>query len=630
MAKVKINKHSVSDTPAHKSDVRIKISLFSTVKGLCLLLFLISLAVYGNTLLNGYAVDDLAMIEKNTIVQKGVAGIPELMVTPRLAGFDRNIVNENYRPLSLVMFAVEYQFFGLNPFTGHLFNILFFGGCVVLLFLFLVRLFPGRQGVWFIACLLFAVHPIHTEVVANIKSRDELMSFFFGFSALLVFMGYQQQCKPWKLLAGALLLMLAILSKETVISFVIIVPILFYTYLNEHKRRSHMIVAATLIVAAAFLIIRQTVLRGHDTTAVPFLDNPLAGAAIFTQRIPTALLVLGMYLKLMVVPWPLISDYSYNTIPTVGFGNLWVWCSVAIYFIAGITMVYRLWKKPKDPLAFGILFYLANLALFSNLFFLVYSEMAERLAFFASAGFCVVAAILLFQLFPAAEHLQGQKQIPAKLWWLVLPVALVFFMLTINRNGDWKDDTDLINADLKNAPCNARLWHSSGSVKVLNEPPPAAAGDTANRPVTRAGIADLQRSLAIYPDDYKTHLDMGNYYRSIGQYDSAEYHIKQTLRILPNLPVAESDLGFVYFSEQKYSEALALARTAYLQDTQNPTIMFNMGMIFTQMNELDSARVWMQRTTQLQPDNKMAADYLNLLQNALQKAMKKADSNTKK
>ena len=625
MAKEKINMVSVSDKVVNNTGDRMGMSFFSTVKGLCLLLFLISLAVYGNTLLNGYAVDDLAMIEKNVIVQKGFEGVPELMVTPRLAGFDRNIVNENYRPLSLVMFAVEYQLFGLNPFTGHLFNILFFGGCVVLLFLFLIRLFPGRQWVWFIACLLFAVHPIHTEVVANIKSRDELMSFFFGFSSLLVFMGYQQQCKPWKLLVGALLLMLAILSKETVISFVIIIPMLFYAYLNEHKRRSHMIVAATLAVAAVFLIIRQTVLKGHDTTAVPFLDNPLAGAAIFTQRIPTALLVLGMYLKLMVVPWPLISDYSYNTIPTVGFGNLWVWCSVAIYLIAGFIMVYLLWKKPKDPLAYGILFYLANLALFSNLFFLVYSEMAERLAFFASAGYCICAAILLFRLFPVADHHHGPKQIPVKLRWLFLPVALVFSILTINRNGDWKNDTDLINADLKNAPGNARLWHSSGSVKVLNEPPPAGTGDTTNRPITRAGIADLQQSLAIYPDDYKTHLDIGNYYRSIGQYDSAEYHIKQTLRILPNLSVAQSDLGFVYFSEQKYSEALALARTAYLQDTQNPTIMFNMGMIFIQMNELDSARVWMLRTKQLQPDNKMAADYLNLLQNALQNAMKKAE-----
>ncbi len=619
MAKEKINMASVSDKVVNNTGDRMNMSFFSNAKGLCIILFIISLAVYGNTLFNGFAVDDLAMIEKNTIVQKGFAGIPELMVTPRLAGFDRNIVNENYRPLSLVMFAAEYQLFGENAFTGHLFNILFFACCVVLLFVFLNRLFPHSLGMWFIAALLFALHPIHTEVVANIKSRDELMSFFFAFSSLLAFMSYQRQGSILKLMAGGCLLMLAFLSKETVISFLIVVPVLFYSYLNGHKMRSHLVFVSSITVAAIFLIIRQMVLKGHDTTAVPFLDNPLAGAGILTQRIPTAILVLGMYLKLLLVPWPLISDYSYNTIHTVGFGNIWVWFALAAYLVAAITMVLRLIKKPKDPLAFGILFYLANLALFSNLFFLVYSEMAERLVFFASAGFCIFVAVLLFRVFSSAENLQSKRLVPVKLWWVILPVSLVFSTLTILRSAEWKNDSVLLSADTKKAPENARLWHSLGSVKILNEPTPASTGDTSSWSITRLGIDDIQRSIAIYQDNYKAHLDIGNFFRNIGQYDSAEYHIKESLRIKPDLTAALSDLGFVYFSEQKYNEALVLARNAWRKDSKEPTIMFNMGMIFMQMKEFDSASVWMQRTLDAQPDNKMAAEYLTMLQNALRK-----------
>ena len=346
------------------------------------------------------------------------------------------------------------------------------------------------------------------------------------------------------------------------------------------------------------------------------------GMAVLSMAVPGSL-------KQLIIPWPLISDYSYNTIPTVGFGNIMVWCSLAVYLFAVITMIYRLWKRPEDPLAFGILFFLANLALFSNLFFLVYSEMAERLVFFASAGFCISVAVLISRFFTETEMQQNKRRIPMKLWWLIIPVCAIFSILTINRNEEWKNDSELISADLKNAPENARLWHSSGSVKIINEPTPATTGDTSNRPVTRAAIADLQRSLAIYPGNYKAHLDIGNFFRSNGQYDSAEYHIKESLRILPDLSVALSDLGFVYFSEQKYSEALGLARNAYNRDPQNPTIMFNMGMIFTQMKEFDSARVWMQRTMALQPDNKMAADYLAMFQNELQKALKKADSTGK-
>jgi tetratricopeptide (TPR) repeat protein len=136
----------------------------------------------------------------------------------------------------------------------------------------------------------------------------------------------------------------------------------------------------------------------------------------------------------------------------------------------------------------------------------------------------------------------------------------------------------------------------------------------------------MQISLAIYPDDYKTQLDIGNLFRSIKQFDSAEHHIRESLRLNPGLPMAISDLGFVYFSEQKYPEALALARTAFNKDSNNPTIMFNIGMIFAKMKQNDSAEAWLQKTLTMQPENSRASDYLTALQNELQQSIRKADS----
>ena len=583
---------------------------FPSVRKLCIALAFVVLIVYGNTLQNGYVMDDVSVIEKNTFVTKGFAGIPQLFITGRLEGF-AHVANDNYRPLSLVMFAIEYQVFGANPTMSHLFNILFFAGCVILLFLCFKKLFNRQQtGLAFITALLFALHPIHTEVVANVKSRDELMCFFFAFAALIAFMGYAQHGKPLKLLWGAALLLLSFLSKETVISFLAIVPLVFFFYQNEHKKRSLYVFTATIIVSVVFLATRAFVLKGHDSGAIPFLDNPLVNALLFTRRIPTAIMVLGMYLRLLLIPYPLISDYSYNSIPSVGFGNIAVLASLVVYLLLIATGIYRLIKRPKDPLAFGILFFLSGIALFSNIIVLVYSEMAERLVFFASAGFCLGIATVLWALFfKPGPQLQ---LVPRKLLFIIVPLSLAFAALTINRNSEWSSNYSLFSTDAKKSPGNARLWHSLGYVLLTTEADEEPDQAAKNR-LIHEGIADLQKSISIYPGNFKVHQDLGNFFRGLQQYDSAEVHLKEAIRLFPESPVAVSDLGFVYFSEQKYREALALSEAALLKDKQNTAIINNMAICYLQMKEYDSALIMVNKALLMEPGNKLSLDYKSLI-----------------
>ena len=97
---------------------------FSVTTKLSLILFVLSLLVYANTLKNGYVLDDTVVTIKNSIVTKGFKGIHELLVTPRMKGVGY-FKNDNYRPLSLSMFAAEFELFGQKPAVGHFFNILF-------------------------------------------------------------------------------------------------------------------------------------------------------------------------------------------------------------------------------------------------------------------------------------------------------------------------------------------------------------------------------------------------------------------------------------------------------------------------------------------------------------------------
>ncbi len=96
-------------------------------------------------------------------------------------------------------------------------------GCVVSLFLFLEKLFDEQKRVVaLIAALLFALHPIHTEVVANIKSCDELLCFLFAFIALNLLAGYNESGKVINPPCGfCCVTFLSLLAKETSIAFVI-------------------------------------------------------------------------------------------------------------------------------------------------------------------------------------------------------------------------------------------------------------------------------------------------------------------------------------------------------------------------------------------------------------------------
>jgi protein O-mannosyl-transferase len=265
-----------------------------TVRNLAILLFLISICVYANTLTNGYVLDDFAAIKENALVQKGVSAIPDLFTTPYHSGYVKTnlttpAVNDLYRPLSLITFATELQLFGESPAISHGFNVLLFAGCVLLLFLFFDRLFGGEKTtIAFVASLLFAVHPIHSEVVANIKSRDELLCFFFALSSILSFINYARSGKTHLLLAGTVLYFLSLLSKETSLSFLAIVPLVFFFYINRNKKRSIYITAATAITGIAYLLIRQSVLKLHaadDLSNLAFIDNALAGAPSIASRI---------------------------------------------------------------------------------------------------------------------------------------------------------------------------------------------------------------------------------------------------------------------------------------------------------------------------------------------------------
>ncbi|RMG80050.1 MAG: DUF1736 domain-containing protein, partial [Bacteroidetes bacterium] len=360
-----------------------------------LILFILGIVLYINTLNHGYVLDDHLFVVGNKFVTQGIDGIKDIWTHDAFVGghgrkFD--LTGGRYRPLSITTFAIEYEIFGYNPKPGHFFNILLYGLTGVLIYITLLRFVQGKNE-WlpFFTAVLFVIHPIHTEVVANIKSRDEILCLFFG---LLAFY-YMFSDNTRHLLMANLFFLLSLLSKESSFPALAIIPLTFY-FFRDYDWKTIMRKSAPFFVTALLYLIMRTAFAGFfgETKAKWVIDNPFLYAT-FGQRIATVILIGLMYVKLLFVPYPLSYDYSFNQIPLTDFSDWRVWLGIIIL----AASVYGIVKgfKTKAVYAYGLLFYFISYSLISNLFFNIGTNMGERFLYFSSLGFCIFMSDILIK-----------------------------------------------------------------------------------------------------------------------------------------------------------------------------------------------------------------------------------------
>lgn len=203
------------------------------------IIFLFAVLLYANTIPNGYNMDDELVTINHRTTSKGFDGISEIF-----SGFyyeDEMGYKYGYRPITQLTFAIEHQFFGESPHTSHAINVLLYGILCVCIFILVNKLDPIRgPTLALIVALIFAVHPIHTEVVASIKNRDEILSLLFGLCAWIwVFKALKKQPlfrSILNMLVAASFYFLAINAKISTTLFLLFIPI-FFRLINSFNWR---------------------------------------------------------------------------------------------------------------------------------------------------------------------------------------------------------------------------------------------------------------------------------------------------------------------------------------------------------------------------------------------------------
>lgn len=329
-------------------------------------LFLLCILLYGNTINNGYAGDDV-IITNNSYILKGFSAIKDIFDKGSLYGWNKTIYIQQYRPLTLLCFMAENSLFGLNPHVSHLINVLLYAFTIVLLYLFLHKILKNYNPyIALAATLLFAFHPIHTEVVANVKSRDEILGFLFGLLSFYFIILHQEKKNKqyyfWSLAAFAV----SIFCKENCLSFIAAIPLLLYFFTSlEIKKIIYKTIPFLGIVAIYFGIRSQVLSSMAFSGQIPVWDNALMAANNSWDRTATSFVLMGMYIWKTIIPYPLSYDYSYNQIPIVSWYNL---KPVFALLVCLILIGYMVWGiRKKSIFSFLIALFFITLFLSSNL-----------------------------------------------------------------------------------------------------------------------------------------------------------------------------------------------------------------------------------------------------------------------
>lgn len=536
--------------------------------------FLLAFIYYGITIKNFYSLDDNLVVYNVPKVMKGIKGIPEILTT-RYAQHGEHTYG--YRPVTQISFALEVSLWGLNPHMSHLINVILYALCGVLLFYFLIEVFPSRGLLAYLTTIFFIIHPIHSEVVASLKNREILLSFIFGISAAKMFYKIivSENLKNGKLkLAGIIsLYLLAIFTKLSAWVF-LFYPLLLALAKKEIKWQQIIkwiliIIFIGIFLVAVFKLSRILIISEKGERNYQYIENPLFFEKGVEKRILTGLSTFLFYVEKVVVPYPLLSYYGY---PVFKLPDNWMdWRVITgglILLCLGVLTLWRLIiKRSIDGVGIGI--FMISILPFLNITVPLPGIVAERLLFEASIGPALILGYLFEQLIFKIAFVNSKiKSVSFKFLWLNLwskmpGKALVFIMLIIivitaiyvnNRNSEWKDFLTLYEADLSKSPNNIKLHLLIAQHLIV-------------------------KTLGNYSLMTDRHLQ-----------EKIEKHYYQALSLYSEIPVAWNNLGsFFLLYQNKADTAIYCFQKALSLRSKYPTALFNLGRAYETKGDTENA-----------------------------------------
>ncbi|HWP66375.1 MAG TPA: tetratricopeptide repeat protein [Candidatus Limnocylindria bacterium] len=543
-----------------------------------LLAGLLATATFAGTARYGFVYDDRPVVEANPAAHDPTDW-RAILLTPSWGG-------AAYRPLTVWTFAANHALHGPWPGGYHLTNVALHAGAAALVVVVAARLGAPLAAAT-IAGVLFAVHPVHTEAVASIVGRAEILCAIWVLLALLAHARGGRAGWRWRDVAAVAGCVLAgLLSKEYAVTLVVLLPLLDLLVIDGGSRarfaaglgtRRLAVYAVVALVAGGWLVARHAIGRAAALWPQPWM-NPIAHAPV-PERLLTALDVQARAAALLAVPHPLRPDYSAETIPVIddpASPRALVGIGVALGLVAlGVALARR-----ETRALFWLLFAAATWSVVSNLVVPSWVLFAERLVYLPSAGACVLAALAVGALASRAR------------WWvaplLTAVIVTAWMPLAWRAQRVWRDERTLAQAMVAASPQSAHAHHVLGRVY-------AKSGE-----LDRA-LVELERAIALDPAGTDALYDAALVHRARGRYAEARRLLRRLVRQFPSyspgavaLAATELDLG-------RPARALAVAEHAAWYATRSAELQVERALALDALGREDEARAAFERALRLAP-----------------------------
>ncbi len=551
-----------------------------------ILLVIVASLVFINIFRNSFVYDDIFIVRDNAFLSD-FSNVKELLNNENYFKGSRE---RSYWPVITFSYFVNYFISKSEAWGYHLGNLFFHIIATILVYLIMKLTFRERLTA-LLAGLFFAVHPVHTESVTWICGRTDLVSGVFFFLAFFLYIR-QVNSKP----AGRVYYVLSILSflaalfsKEMAITLPLVLILYDYCFVSGKavlKPQSIRRYAGYFITALVFLVVRFAffsvgpIARGY----------PEGGVVSILMTFCKVLLV---YIRLLFVPVNLCADYNILVSTSILDKGILTSIIAVLAVIAGSIILAGRSRKA----AFGVFYFFLTLAPVSNIvpFGIIISE---RYLYIPSLGFCMIMAMLVtrvYRLIPGKGSAAGKAVVAG-----AAVVLLLFSVITVNRNADWKTGITLWASVARRFPDNPRAYNNLGNAYVKEERYEEA-------------IEQFNKAKAIRPNDAGTYYNLGIVYGKLGLFDKANEQFELVRRLDPDYELDSSVIGNLYYKKGDYGEALNRYRESIARNPDSADAYFNLASTYSMMENYDEAEKNYRLATEKNPGHFEAYNNLGVM-----------------
>lgn len=657
----KLNGYHKSDVPYRKewdSCLPLPSLFFTPAAGV---VFVFAVACFMNSYQGDFVFDDSEAILSNNDL-KPETPLSDLFVHDFWGSkLDSKTSHKSYRPLTVLTFRWNYFLSGgPYPMSFHIVNIILHGLVSVLMLAVFSLVLAGyhndREGRPLfgapkasLACaILFAIHPIHTESVAGIVGRADLLCALLF---ILSFLCYVRSCcqdtvsrthatlyRPetfsmaWFCLS-VVFCGLSVLCKEQGITVIGIcsaydiivicqVDILRLLRLkksteNQNQEASpsvtkqntsgdwfkslcvrHLFLAIT---GAAILVTRWRVM-GSAPPVFQVFDNPHSFVNGTLLRTLNYNYLYALNCWILVNPWWLCFDWSMGSVPTIDSVSdprvlavivLWVVLAFCLYS-ACVGPIGQQQRQLTMALALLIVPFLPA----SNLFFRVGFVIAERVLYLSTAGFCILVVMGICKL--------QQKFTSMNTRYCLFFLVAVFMIRSIQRSNEWKTEMALFTAGAKTCPLNAKVHYNIGKLN----------SDLGN---IEKAISKYRLAISLNPEYDQAMNNLGNLLKDQGKNEEAEQLLRKAVEIRPDFAAAWMNLGIVQAALKKPREAEQSYHEALRHRRKYPDCYYNLGNLYLDMGQHQMALNAWRNATLLKPKHLNAWSNMVILLDNIEK-----------